>query len=71
MVNWDSIKINDQLKSRLEKQNLQRFMDEHFHLYDSGELTKAEYSLLVNAERFISAVGHRTKMQNEITKVKD
>ena len=63
---WDRIRISKKLKFRIEQLDPNKLLETHIKNGDHKTINKAELALLINAERFITILEHKSKWEIEL-----
>lgn len=63
---WDRIKISKKLKNRIDQLDPSKLLETHIKNGDHKTIDKTELALLINAERFITILDHKSKWEIEV-----
>jgi hypothetical protein len=62
---WDKVRTCPKLKSRIQQLNPTEILETHITNGDHKNIHKSELALLINAERFITILDHKSKWEIE------
>ena len=68
---WDRIRISTKLKTRIDQLNPAKLLETHIMNDDHKSIQKSELALLINAERFITVLDHRSKWEIELDTIEE
>eukprot|EP00347_Sterkiella_histriomuscorum_P019587 403341060 len=71
LYEWDKIKIYENLKQSVQNIDPTPIVQKHALSSQNDGMSKQEMYLLVNAERFIQAIGYKTKWEIELERIQD
>lgn len=68
---WDRIRISHKLKARIDQLNPAKLLESHMINGDHKTIPKSELALLINAERFITILDHKSKWEIDQDTIED
>lgn len=66
IYDWDRVRISKKLQTRIAQLDPNKLLETHIKNGDHKTIDKAELALLINAERFITILDHKSKWEIEV-----
>lgn len=66
IYDWDKLRISKKLKLRIDQLDPKKILETHIKHEDHKTINKSELALLINAERFITILDHKSKWEIEL-----